>query len=107
MCCEVPEEGGLRCDLQAADAVPMLEHLLDRLDHIIHMALGVHPSGNGQPDPLHGDWPGPGRVWSRSGGGGGWGAGSEFQIREAPTTPPILTSPSFLALIVQPSASAN
>src|SRR5437667_11815217 len=50
---EVSQDGGLPFDLETPDGVAHAVALDDRLHDIIDVALGVHPSRDGQPDELH------------------------------------------------------
>ena len=52
-CREMPEEGGLFEEPIAPNRRPSLPHIKDRLNHIIHVALGIHSTGYRKAHQLH------------------------------------------------------
>lgn len=52
-CREVSEEGRLFEEPVAPNRLPALPHIKDGLNHIIHVALGIHSAGYRKAHQLH------------------------------------------------------
>src|SRR6266545_1746534 len=50
---EMAQEWRLVAEFQSLNAITILPHFQNHFDHVIYMALRVHPPRNGKPDEVH------------------------------------------------------